>query len=260
MVLIHGGPGASGSYWWPSMKPLGAHRTVLALDLRGHGESERSGPYSIARFVEDIEHVVRAMGHDHYEVLGHSFGASVALELAAHDARVSGVVLIGPFHSSSRMIARPEGMRAKLKIARLLVAWNVRRLRGAEDPTSPLLPALLRAGRPILQHGRDTHAAERAYVGSAKPPLDALAPLQWDLFKWRLSPREARRLDMPMLLLVGTEDRLGAPEVAWFERHVPVVRVRWFDGCGHSPFLEEPDVFHAALAVELEQWDAARDT
>ena len=49
---------------------------VICWDQRGGGRSDRSGPYSIARFVADLERLRHAHGLERWVVGGHSWGGS----------------------------------------------------------------------------------------------------------------------------------------------------------------------------------------
>lgn len=66
--------------------------------MRGHGRSERPTDASLFRvpaLVGDVEAVVDALDLDRIVLVGHSMGASIALEYAAqHPDRVAGLVLV----------------------------------------------------------------------------------------------------------------------------------------------------------------------
>jgi pimeloyl-ACP methyl ester carboxylesterase len=96
LLLLHGL--ASSSHIWdlaaPRLRRAG-HR-VVAYDQRGHGLSSKpSSGYGFDHVAEDAAGVVRALRLDRPVVVGHSWGANVALELAVRRPRsVAGVVLV----------------------------------------------------------------------------------------------------------------------------------------------------------------------
>lgn len=95
LLLLHGL--ASGSRIWDLIAPsLAEQRRVVALDQRGHGLSDKpDAGYDFASIVGDDWAALTALDLKHPMVVGHSWGASVALALAAwHSTRVSGVVLV----------------------------------------------------------------------------------------------------------------------------------------------------------------------
>jgi pimeloyl-ACP methyl ester carboxylesterase len=74
-------------------------RRAVALDLRGHGRSESPSDarYGIEVQVTDVDALVEALGLDRFALVGHSFGAGVALEYAAaRPARVTHLVVADP--------------------------------------------------------------------------------------------------------------------------------------------------------------------
>jgi lipase len=75
---------------------LGGARPLYALDLRGHGDSEKpDGPYDLEQHARDVACAMRACGLGPSAIVGHSFGAYVALALAAAAPElVSALVLV----------------------------------------------------------------------------------------------------------------------------------------------------------------------
>jgi pimeloyl-ACP methyl ester carboxylesterase len=81
MLLLHGG--LAHAHWWDFLAPLMLDRyRVLALDLRGHGESswDRAADYGLEAHVSDVLSFIRAMNLEGVTLVGHSFGGQVALE------------------------------------------------------------------------------------------------------------------------------------------------------------------------------------
>ncbi len=96
LVLLHGL--ASATRIWDLVAPvLACERHVVALDQRGHGLSEKPDTgYDFPTIVADDVAAIHALGiGERYILAGHSWGASVALELAAmQHEHVAGVILI----------------------------------------------------------------------------------------------------------------------------------------------------------------------
>jgi proline iminopeptidase len=78
LVLCHGGPGL-----WDMFEPvapvLAEMAAVVRWDQRGCGRSPRRGPYSLARFIADLDAVRQRLGGPAVGLLGHSWGATLAL-------------------------------------------------------------------------------------------------------------------------------------------------------------------------------------
>ena len=94
VLLLHGL--ASSRRFWDLVVPGLAGLPVVALDQRGHGDSERpDGPYDGATVARDALTALDALGISRAVVVGHSWGASTALRLAATaPGRVLAVVCV----------------------------------------------------------------------------------------------------------------------------------------------------------------------
>jgi pimeloyl-ACP methyl ester carboxylesterase len=95
LVLHHGL--ASSQHIWDLMVPtLARSYTVVTFDARGHGMSAKPGSgYGFDHTVADALAVLRSTRATRPILVGHSWGAMVALELAArHPRAVGGVVLL----------------------------------------------------------------------------------------------------------------------------------------------------------------------
>ena len=94
LVLVHG-TAADHSRWGPVLPALEERFTVYAIDRRGRGGSGDSDDYAIGREFEDVAVVVDSLGEP-ANLLGHSYGALVALEGALLTRNVSKLVLYDP--------------------------------------------------------------------------------------------------------------------------------------------------------------------
>jgi pimeloyl-ACP methyl ester carboxylesterase len=96
VVFLHGG-GLNAHTWDLVCAALRRARHCLALDQRGHGESEWSPPmdYSTESHVGDLDAFVRALGLERFVLVGMSLGGANALAWAGlHSRRLAGLVLV----------------------------------------------------------------------------------------------------------------------------------------------------------------------
>jgi pimeloyl-ACP methyl ester carboxylesterase len=99
ILLMHGG-GGSRLEWHQAgyVQRLQEHYTVVALDLRGHGESDLPtdpSAYGIEKLEQDILAVADACGIEHFTLWGMSYGGKVGRYLATHSARVGKFIMLG---------------------------------------------------------------------------------------------------------------------------------------------------------------------
>jgi len=98
VVFVHSLAGNS-THWSKQLEHLRRTRRAVALDLRGHGRSERpkNGDYTIAGMAGDVAAAADTLGLGRLVLVGHSMGGGVALAYAgAHPDRVAGLVLVDP--------------------------------------------------------------------------------------------------------------------------------------------------------------------
>jgi pimeloyl-ACP methyl ester carboxylesterase len=105
-VLFLHSLGGNGGQWALQLDHLRPHRRAVALDFRGHGESDpaEDGDYSIAGLCGDVVAVADQLGLRRFVLAGHSLGSAVAIEYAArHPDRVAGLLLADPNGDMSRI-------------------------------------------------------------------------------------------------------------------------------------------------------------
>ncbi|MDH5507822.1 MAG: alpha/beta fold hydrolase [Anaerolineae bacterium] len=96
IVLIHGF-GGSVKQWHYQLQEFALNNRVIALDLRGHGRSDKPhSKYTMAEIQGDLEAAVEQLKVDEkFVLIGHSFGGAVASEYAAaHPERIDRLILM----------------------------------------------------------------------------------------------------------------------------------------------------------------------
>lgn len=77
---------------------LKKHFTVMSIDLRGHGQSDKSYDpefYSIDNIINDIDAVANACGFEEYNYFGHSYGANIGFQLCKYNKNIKKMVCSG---------------------------------------------------------------------------------------------------------------------------------------------------------------------
>lgn len=95
VVLLHG-TGAAGAAWAPLADLLAPACRVLALDLKGHGESDKPGSgYALDELGAEVVSFLDALGLPRVDLAGHGYGAKVAAWVAGQEPeRVLKLMLI----------------------------------------------------------------------------------------------------------------------------------------------------------------------
>lgn len=168
---------------------------VIVPDFPGHGGSDKphdSTRYPAPMMAEDVRRLLDHLNIERAHVMGYSMGARVAAFLAmAHPRRVCALVLSG---MAGNLIA---GVGGAEKIARALLAEEA----GAE----PDVPAWAWGFRQFAERVGNDLKALAACIAASRTPID---------------PQALERLDMPVLVAVGSEDGI-AGDPALLMPHLP---------------------------------------
>ncbi len=176
VLLLHGL--ASSRRFWDLVVPDLVGQPVVALDQRGHGDSDRpAGPYDGATVVRDALTALDALGLSRAVVVGHSWGASTALRLAAEaPERVLAVVAIdGGLGTARAAGATREQARERLTPPRWALPPEELRAMLASGPLAAWWSADVEAALgPLFGVGADGLARARLPFEAHMAILDGL--------------------------------------------------------------------------------------
>ena len=108
IIAVHGGPGGAHDYLEP-LTGLADERAIILYDQLDCGNSDRPGKpanWTIERFSAEIDALRQTLGLGRFILLGHSWGAVIALDYAAHaGTELAGLILASPLISTPRWVA-----------------------------------------------------------------------------------------------------------------------------------------------------------
>lgn len=117
LLLLHGGPGFT-SHYLDSLRLLSDERPVVFYDQLGAGRSDRPadiGLWRAERFVEELAQLRGALGLTRIHILGHSWGAQLAVDYMLSNAKgVRSVILASPALSIPRWVQDADRLRKAL--------------------------------------------------------------------------------------------------------------------------------------------------
>lgn len=112
LVLLHA-LGEGRSDWATVVEPFAECFRVVAVDLRGHGDSAWPGSYSFQSMADDVLRLLDHLGLAKVTLLGHSMGGSVAYLIAEQSPGLIERLIVEdaapPFVRDRRVPERPEG-------------------------------------------------------------------------------------------------------------------------------------------------------
>ncbi|WP_367320634.1 alpha/beta fold hydrolase [Streptomyces sp. HUAS ZL42] len=257
LVLCHGGPGLWDMFGDVAALPAGLATTVR-WDQRGCGRSERcAGPWTSERFVADLDAVRRHFGLGRMVLLGHSWGAQLALSYAlAHPERVSSLVYvagtgIGPdadWHPAYKENLLGRLGRDPQRMARWQELTDRPNLSDEEERERAVLQWSIEfedRGRALEHAGRmaDPWFGINAECNKA---LNAERKRTWGTPELYAA---CRALDVPVLIVDGARDIRPRSAVDSLERALPRVRRVILPEAGHMPWVEDPKGFREAVTA-----------
>lgn len=225
-VLLHGN-WASGVWWEPVLARLPAGRRAVAPDMRGRGRTR--GPdsdYSIRSLAADTLAFADALGLERFDLVGHSLGSCVAIELAmSHPERLGSLAVVSPgwIDGMPGAYAVPERQR-QLK----------------DDPA--FLAMALRAIVP----GKDDELWRRILEEASTQRIEAALALLPSLTAWK--PGDAvGTITVPRVVIAGANDAFtGGPNATRVAQALRCELVT-MPGVAHGPMIEAPDEFSRIL-------------
>jgi 3-oxoadipate enol-lactonase len=240
VVLIHAGI-ADRRMWQPQWSALAAQRDAVRLDLRGFGESTQRPPGALSP-VDDVINTLEALGIGRCHLVGASFGAGVAVEVA----------LKRPELVDSLLLSAPGGSLIAQATADLRAFFDAERSALARDDLDGAVEANLSwwVDGPHRE-AHDADPAVRDLVGQMQRQAFELTA-GWDAVEEaELDPPALERLaeiQVPTLVLVGALDLDAIVDTARrVTDEIPNARrVDWPD-TAHLPSMERPDDFFALL-------------
>ncbi|HEX5682975.1 MAG TPA: alpha/beta hydrolase [Ideonella sp.] len=221
LLFVHSFAGNTG-HWQAQLSHLRPQRRALAMDWRGHGESEppEGLDYAIDSIAEDIAAVADALALPRFVLVGHSMGGAAAVAYAgAHRDRLAGLVLVGA-------PGRTDPAAARAILDALHTDYDAVMERYWQSLTTqarPSVHALLNVERGEI--GRDATVAMIEAI-LAFDPLPALA-----------------RYAGPALLI----DTLHGDSPTALYRQARQLKRRMIGGTSHWPHLDDPTTFNQVL-------------
>jgi pimeloyl-ACP methyl ester carboxylesterase len=253
LLMLHGF--GNDAHVWEDLAPLVApHYRTLALDLRGHGESDRDpeGRYDHLSMARDVAAVCDALAIRRVVIVGHSLGGRVAMRFAGLDPqRLAGLVLVD---TAPDLDARGT-TRIRLEAEQGPPAFDA--LAAYEDLLAQHYPAT----KPERLRGLARHWTRQRADGRFELKLDPkfrarrAGATAADMERYMREEAEAlwkalRELACPALVVRGAASDVISQEVAdrMVDEVIPDARLAVVPRAGHSVMLDNPEAFNAAVA------------
>lgn len=232
VVFLHG-LGSRSDDWQLQVPAFAERYRVVAVDMRGHGRSEKPpGPYSVPMMAADVLGVLDVLGIENAHFIGLSMGGMIAFQLAVdHPERMISLVIV---NSAPALVPR---------------TWN-ERLRVAQRL------ALARLFGP----GRTGHfLSKRLFPKPEQAPLRQQFVEQWAqndpaaylaamraLIGWSVQERIGA-IRCPTLIISGDRDYTPVVTKRAYAALIPGAELVVFEDSGHATPIDQADRFNACV-------------
>lgn len=231
VVFVHGAGGSS-SIWFRQIRDFHKHYNILLLDLRGHGESEKSynKKYTFSALAEDIYEVLAYHNIKKAHFVGISLGTILIRQLAEmHPESVQSMVLGGAI---LKMNFRSQILMRLGIVFRYVLPYMF----------------LYRFFAFVILPKKNHKHSRQLFINEAKK-LYQKEFIKWFALASEINPLLKRfrqsELDIPTLYIMGDEDYMFLPfvrEIA--ERHYKSSRLVVIAHCGHVVNVEKFAIFN----------------
>lgn len=239
-VLLHGF--MDHAHRWDTFSRAMADRFhVLAMDARGHGESDWAEDYSRDRMIEDLDAFVRALKLSRVALVGHSMGARIAYFYAAQNPGTASrlvIVDMGPELTPAGARRVRTGVLAQEDFASPEELFNAARAVN-ERPSDEDLWNRVRYGLTQREDGRWIWRADPNLRNPTRRPPPRDPALEWKLLS---------NIQCPTLVVRGAQsDLLGRETAERMACEIPTGRYVEIADAGHSVSTDNPEGFLAAV-------------
>jgi 3-oxoadipate enol-lactonase len=233
LVLIHG-LGANADSWRHQVEALSVNHRVIAIDLRGHGQSgyRADEPLTLRTLAADVMALIKNLGVERAHFCGISMGGMIALEIFVRYGRqVQSLILA----DSTAFFPPPQ--------AREELLGHFDRLNMAEWGKVMASRILRRAAPEELKR----EVAKMLAANRRAPYRQGLIATFEGDYRWVLP-----QIELPTLILVGEEDQATPYGYArYLHQNIKDSVLQVISQAGHSANLENPGEFNWRINAHL---------
>ncbi|MCF0056259.1 proline iminopeptidase-family hydrolase [Dyadobacter sp. CY356] len=257
LLLIHGGPGSRSCEGIPGYSTLGDDRPVIFYDQLGSGHSDRPTDttlWQLPRFVDEIDALRKALDLKELNILGSSWGGTVAVEymVTKKPKGVKSVIFAGPLISTSKW----------MRDAKILISQLSKPVQDSINKYESLK---------IYDHKSYAAATDTFNINylSRKPGARISAPDcagsgkgNGEIYRYMWGPTEfnatgtlknfertpnLHEITVPVLFVTGRFDEARPETMYEFQKEIPGSKVEIIENSGHNKIRDNPEQYLTAI-------------
>ena len=250
LLFLHG-LGGSWEDWAANLQSFAPSHRAMAIDFPGFGDSDKPElDYSIEWLTGIVEKFLEERKLDRVNVVGHSMGALVALNLA---------VQVGS-RMQKLVVADVVGVEDKAGFLSYLLT---RKIIGPDSRWEPIegvmrdqfkgmIEIFIRAQKPKTSKGFFQSAPKSPVTGKPLLPMTPTVQMCASIIDFDIRPKLAS-IPQPTLILWGEKDPIAPPrDAVYLKGRLARATLTILEGCGHSPMQEQPARFDQEVGKFLQ--------
>jgi len=233
VLFIHGAGGSTAT-WKKQLEQYKKHFNLLLIDLPGHAQSAKScldiHKYSFEFIAQKCWEVVDHLNIDKVHAVAVSLGSIISIQmLDQQPSRISSLVFSGPITSLDMKLR--IFLKSGLILAKFIGFRNFYKMMAK-----------------IILPKKNHASARKVFIREANALTDE------EYRKWtalygkeldsKLKSLFGKKQEVPIFILVGTEDHFFLSSTKRYVRRFPSVQMEIIEKCGHLVSLEKPGTFN----------------
>lgn len=230
VILLHG-LGASHSMFKHEIKYLKKNFRVIAIDFRGHGESDKPSHYSLEDHIQDVIALMDHLSLEKVNLLGASMGSYIA----------QGVAIEVPERIDKLILVVPKS-NGKTSSSMRLLAQYADKIKGLSPEETAMH---------LAKYIFHNHQAMDQFTKELEGTI-VLTPKEYDVANKALEGFDFRpnlhKITARTIIISGRYDGLNPPELGReMASYISKARFIEFENSGHAPNVEEHNLFKESI-------------
>jgi len=242
LLFLHG-LGGSWKDWTANLQSFRPSYQVMAIDFPGFGDSDKPEvDYSIEWLTVVVERFLQERKLNQVNIVGHSMGALVALNLAARpDSRVKILMITDAVgigdkaeflsHALTKRIMGPDSRWESIEEV-------------LKDEFKSMIESFIKRQKPKTSKEFFESVPKSPFTGKPLLPMTPAVQMSASIIDFDVLPKLSL-IRQPTLILWGAKDPIAPPQGAsYLKSKIPQATLMMLEGCGHSPMQEQPGRFN----------------
>lgn len=250
-VCIHPTPGwgPSSELYFLNLTPLEEMFTMVYLDTRGSGRSQRPelNEYNMSNFVADIEGIRSHLGVKKMWLMGHSNGGAMVLNYAfAYPNRVMGLILVD---TTAEDTSKDEERSKRMQLRKGEPWFDAAIKQWEKQPkTQKEFDIYMKAVLPFFFYSIENLEKHKEMFNQTSFSFHARQGQRHSESSSGDLVPGLSEMDIPTLIIVGIDDFICAPSAAQFLHcEIPNSKLLVIENAGHFPWLERSKQFFGGI-------------